>query len=81
MIQFGTHSPGFGLSDCQSRELEFDCSVGVSNIELINSLNVVLVHSTGVPDHRYRSAVAQWLKRLIINEEITSSNPVYHVGP
>ena len=29
------------LSDWQSRELEFDCCVGVSKLELIISLNVV----------------------------------------
>ena len=69
----------FGLSVCQSRELEFDCCVVVSNLEIISSLNFRLVHSAEA--NRKCSAVAQWLKRLILNEETTNSNQVYPVGP
>ena len=81
-MKWGTYSPVFGLSDCQLRVHEFDCCIGVSNLEIITSLNFGLVHSAEVPvdiTNRIRIAVAQWLKRLILNKETTNSNHVYDV--
>ena len=49
MKQFGIQLRSLGFSVCHSRELEFDCFVGVSYLELISSLNVVLVHSAEAP--------------------------------